>query len=183
MVFFVHAKTECICPKHLTSIFPTSVQVPAGEGSLPCVIRLPDMGTGGLAALMRPFMRPVKLGAKNISSAGVDASMVIHLLLRDHANAVMSEDWTRFDRGFQDVCVFLASAAEEICLVFDGMRPMGKCASEKRTLSRATAAAEASDLEHRLEDMARAEQTEEGEAGEAVSEASAALPGAIGWPT
>lgn len=94
------------------------------------------MGVAGLLSLVRPFLKQTRLQARGFGAIGLDASMLIHALLRVHAERVARGDWQTFDAAFADHLRFLVTACVALHVVFDGMRPLAKVAAGERILER-----------------------------------------------
>ena len=82
------------------------------------------MGTTGLLKLAVPYMRYVPWSAMAGRCVGFDASMVIHVLLTQHAVEILtgSNCWEGFCAAMRDTPQYLGSPGCVLVAVFDGRR-------------------------------------------------------------
>ena len=101
------------------------------------------MGSQGLYKLLKAFLVYNGIGVFTGQVIGVDASMLIHILLLRHAIDILSKnEWSGFDDGARDYIRYLKSRDITPIFVFDGRRVPQKCSNLSRAERRAQAQTE-----------------------------------------
>ena len=98
------------------------------------------MGTGGLLKLAGPYMCYMPWSALAGKRIGVDASLIIHVLLSQHALHIITENsWDGFCESMREALVLLSKVGVSLVAVFDGRRVDAKLVNEGRAVRRAAA--------------------------------------------